>query len=507
MNRSIVAKLGIGILSLIAVTLVILSVAVAAVVSRFYVQTRVVELTRHGQKIVELAESGRFGSQSQDLINLVAGMSGATVALIGPEGQVINCSSGGAHGEAGHLGLMHGAVEALSGKAAWTTERDPSTGAPVLTVALPIRVEGQPSALLFLAPQAPIQETIRAIDRVLLTVAGAVVAIVTVLAFLLSRTLSRPLLNMASVAGDMAGGDFSRRISVHSEDEVGQLGRSLNHLSERLEGSLSALARERDQLTEVLRRERQLAKAQKDFLADVSHELRTPLSYLQGYSEAILDGLVDKDEERKFLQIILDESQRLRRLVTDLLDLTVVESGQAPMRPENVPVVGVIREVIIPLDPLAHAGGVSLVEPSLSIEQSPTVWADSDALKRILVNLLDNAIRHSPPGSEVAVAVWPSSDDGGPVSISVTDQGPGLEPEVLSKVWTRFFKVDKSRCRDSSGTGLGLAIVRSLAEAQGGTVSATSRPGRGSTFTVSLPSRPPTTQPSRPPSGGPANGG
>lgn len=495
MNRSsIVVKLWVAIVALIAVTLVVLLASVAKVVSDFYLRTRVEELARHGQKIIDLAQAGQFGPESKSLIDLVADLSGATVAIVDPRGQVVTCSEAMAGHMTFHVSVMHDVEEAQRGRTSWSVTADPFTGVPALSVAMPLSLSEGPAALLFLAPTAPINETIKTIERVLLALAAAAIAAVTVLAFLLSRNLSRPLQTMAAAASEMAGGDFRTRIDVRTSDEVGQLGASLNNLSERLQESLAALARERDHLAEVLARERQLAQAQKEFLANVSHELRTPLSYLQGYSEAILDGLVDQDEQRKFLHIILDESQRLRRLVTDLLDLTVVESGQAPLRREPLPVAGIIHDVAVSMAAPAAAKDLSIVQPVLGPDDPPMVWADPDRTKQILVNLIDNAIRHSPAGSEVIVGVGPGpAEDAGErdwVWFSVTDRGPGLDQEALAKVWTRFFKADRSRHRDTSGTGLGLAIVRSLVEAQGGRVHVSSQPGKGATFSFSLPTSP-----------------
>lgn len=275
-----------------------------------------------------------------------------------------------------------------------------------------------------------------------------------------------------------------RAIIVPARRTAGARRASLNHLSERLRASLSALASERDRLAQVLERERSLVRTQKEFVANVSHELRTPLTYVEGYSEAILNGLTPRDEERKAFLVINDEARRLRRLVGDLLDLTAVESGQASFHPMAVDVSALVRDVLVSLGTLARAAGIETTGPPAGAEPGPWVWVDPDRTKQVLVNLVDNAIRHAPRGTAVRVSVEcqaPSGSGGGrqmgepgQVWVRVRDEGPGLDPETMGKVWDRFFKVDRSRKRDTSGTGLGLAIVKSIVEAQGGKVAVAS---------------------------------
>ncbi len=536
---SVVVKLWISIVALLAVTLAILAGAVARVVSDFYVRTRVDELTRHGQVIVDLIESGETGwaagatssdggasagqgpqisPETSRLVELVATLTGATVAIVSHEGRVLNCSQDGPNRRDESVGVHNDIINAIMGQSSWSVGADPFTGQPALSVAMPLRLFTRTAALLFVAPTGPINLTIRTIEGVLLAISLAAIAVLTILAFLLSRSLSRPLRNMAVAASEMAAGHFSTRIKVGSEDEVGQLGRSLNNLSGRLSQSLSALAAERDQLAEVLARERELVQAQKEFVANVSHELRTPLTYLQGYSEALLDGLAGEEDERKFLAIINDETRRLRRLVADLLDLTVIESGQAPFHPRLIVIADVLEDVVQSLGTIARDRRVAIVGPKEGPDRPRQVWADPDRTKQVVVNLLDNAIRHSPPGSTVTLSIAdrpPRTQDPGDRGtedatasgahgaraeaepgprytwVWVTDRGPGLDPAILPKVWTRFFKADRARRRDKGGTGLGLAIVRSIVEAQGGRVVAVSTPGQGATFAFSLPAHEP----------------
>lgn len=230
--------------------------------------------------------------------------------------------------------------------------------------------------------------------------------------------------------------------------------------------------------------QRRLDKLRKDFVANVSHELRTPLSMLQGYSEALLDEIVQSPEERnELVQVIHDETLRMGRLVRDLLNLARMESGHISIERTKVDVPSLIKRVGRKFQGIAREQKVSLkweIQPDL-----PEVYWDEDKVEQVLTNLVDNAIRHTPEGGEIWLKASPIN--GGKVSLMVRDTGSGIPEEDLPFIFERFYKADKARTRGQSGTGLGLAIVKHMVEAHGGTVSVDSRLGKGTTFTVKLP--------------------
>ncbi|WP_199623179.1 sensor histidine kinase [Paenibacillus alkalitolerans] len=238
--------------------------------------------------------------------------------------------------------------------------------------------------------------------------------------------------------------------------------------------------------------EYRLEKLRKDFVANVSHELRTPLSMLQGYSEALLDDIASSAEERRELaQVIYEESLRMGRLVQDLLDLARMEAGRLEMNATETDLLPLVQRVHRKFSALSREQSVALrlevpsVEGALRLES-----ADEDRLEQVLTNLLDNAFRHTPAGKEIVVRAQRTSNGGDEaVRIEVEDQGYGIPPEDLPYIFERFYKADKARTRASStsGTGLGLAIVKNIVDAHGGTVSARSQIGHGTTFTVILP--------------------
>ncbi|KLU63192.1 sensor histidine kinase YycG [Peptococcaceae bacterium CEB3] len=230
-------------------------------------------------------------------------------------------------------------------------------------------------------------------------------------------------------------------------------------------------------------KERRLDEMRREFVSDVSHELRTPLSYLQGYSEALLDEVItDKSQKRRYLETILQETLRLRSLVNELLDLSRIEfDGSRGLPHEQVSVPHVLSLIKAQTETAAQEKRVRLtldLPPDL-----PPVDCDTDRLEQIILNLLDNALRFSPLGSEIVLSCRTGH---GWVEISVQDRGPGIPAEERDSIWNRFDRGGRTQASDT-GTGLGLAIVRSLVQAYGGEVALTSELGRGSTFSVRLP--------------------
>jgi signal transduction histidine kinase len=221
---------------------------------------------------------------------------------------------------------------------------------------------------------------------------------------------------------------------------------------------------------------RRLENVRRDFVANVSHELKTPLTSISGYAETLLADAPEPATTARFLQTILSNARRMQRLVDDLLDLSRIESGRWQPRPEPVDVATAAREVITALADRAVAREVTL---DVDVPEDATVaFADPDALRQILTNLVDNSIRYSPRG---LVTVGARPLDGG-VEVWVRDDGAGIASDHLPRIFERFYRVDPSRSREEGGTGLGLAIVKHMTEGHGGRVTAESTIGRGTTI-------------------------
>ncbi|MDG5787648.1 ATP-binding protein [Evansella sp. AB-P1] len=224
-------------------------------------------------------------------------------------------------------------------------------------------------------------------------------------------------------------------------------------------------------------------KLRKDFIANVSHELRTPISMLQGYSEAIIDGIASTEEEKTELaQIIYEESLRMGRLVNELLDLARMEAGHIQLNVESVNISEFCSRVFRKFQGVAKEHSIELIDQISSIDEE--IYIDEDRIEQVLTNLIDNAIRYTSIDGSVTLRVETFHKG---VKIDIEDTGSGIPEEDLPFVFERFYKADKARTRGRAGTGLGLAIVKNIVEAHYGKVSAHSKLNEGTTFSVFLP--------------------
>lgn len=229
---------------------------------------------------------------------------------------------------------------------------------------------------------------------------------------------------------------------------------------------------------------RRLEKMRSEFVANVSHELKTPVTSVKGFAETLLDGAM-QDEElcRSFLTIIYNESERLHRLISDLLRLSTIEQDRVPLKIEQIHITDAISHIaeIVKDKVKKKQLNLSLPEPS-----SLVIEGEKDRLHQIILNLVSNAITYTPDGGSVRIHL---ADRGSDVELNVSDTGIGIPQKELPRVFERFYRVDKARSRDSGGTGLGLAIVKHLVESHHGSIQVDSKEGAGSTFTVVLPKR------------------
>lgn len=293
---------------------------------------------------------------------------------------------------------------------------------------------------------------------------GLVVAVG--LSALIARSVARPLQQMSKAAQRIADGDLTQRVPVGGPREVRTLAQSFNEMTEQVAATQNA---------------------QRDFLANVSHDLRTPLTSIQGFSQAIEEGVAsDPEAAQHAAQIIHDEAGRLHRMVESLLDLARIESGQMEMQHRPLRLGDVLRAVAESLSVRAQEKGVQLdvrIPPTL-----PRVAGDGDRLAQVFTNLLDNAIRHTPAGGRVTLEATTTADT---LIVAVRDTGEGIPAADLSRIFERFYQVDKSRQRGRrTGSGLGLAISQQIIEAHGGRIEVASVEGAGTTFTVRLPHLP-----------------
>ena len=273
--------------------------------------------------------------------------------------------------------------------------------------------------------------------------------------------------------------DFEDKLEEDIEMDGSYYRITISPLKNSQQSIRGAIAVIRD-MTEQLR----LDKLRSDFIANVSHELRTPIAMLQGYSEALLDDVVTEEEERnEMIRIIYDESQRMGRLVKDLLDLARMESGHTTLYKEDVSAVHVIERITQKFAQVAKEKHVQL-QFKTTLSEDVLISLDEDRIEQVLTNLIDNAIRHTPENGNVTVSL---DQEFSYAKIQVADTGEGIPQEDLSFVFERFYKADKARTRSKGGTGLGLAIAKNIVEAHKGNIKVESTVGVGTTFTFYLP--------------------
>ncbi len=281
------------------------------------------------------------------------------------------------------------------------------------------------------------------------------------LALLFSRLITNPVNHLKTSVQRIRDGDLSERIDLETGDEIGELGGAFNSMAEKLENN---------------------ERGRRQLLADVVHELRTPLSIIQGNLEAWQDGVVLPTPEA--IAPVHDEAVLLSRLITDLRDLSLAESGQLSLTREEVDFTALAESVIGQyLERTASQGiAISFEHPSNPL---PRTNVDPVRIRQVLRNLLDNAVRHTPPGGTIKLRAV--QDSGEFIKVEVSDTGSGITPEDLPHVFEHFFKVDPARERSRSGSGVGLAIVKKLVESHGGSVSVQTESGKGSVFSFTLP--------------------
>ncbi|NOT05954.1 MAG: HAMP domain-containing protein [Anaerolineales bacterium] len=290
-------------------------------------------------------------------------------------------------------------------------------------------------------------------------VTASVIAALLV-SFFISRRIVAPVRTLTNASQHIAEGHYAERVQVNGSDEIAQLAARFNKMTTQLE---------------------QVESMRRQLIGDVTHELRTPLTSIKGYMEGLIDGVLPSTTET--FDQIHHEADRLSRLVDDLQELSRVEAKAYPLDFRSVAVPSLVQTTLKRLSPQATAKRIGLRSSLLA--DLPHILADEDRITQVLVNLVANAIQYTPEGGDVTISAIRHEDE---IHISVKDTGIGIPPEHLANLFTRFYRVDKSRSRNAGGgSGIGLTIARHLVEAHGGRIWVESiGEGQGSTFSFSL---------------------
>ena len=335
----------------------------------------------------------------------------------------------------------------------FTSTRQPATSA------LTERPTGNNSLILTVPADDVTSAWARLLPR-LLFAGGLAALFAAIMGTLLVNRITKPILQMTRASEAMAEGDYSQRVEVapDEDDEVAHLGRAFNQMALQVDRS---------------------SRAMRQLLANVSHDLKTPLTSIQGYSQAMVDGVIEPDELAGAAEIVHQEAERMRSLVEDLLYLSQLEAGQSQL---NLELLDLDAAVAATANRFRFQAEVAYVEVALELNGG-TVMADERRIEQVLANLLDNAIRFAPAGTKVSLT---TAREDGHATVTVHNWGDPIPPADLPNIFDRFYQVDEARTRRGH-SGLGLSIVRELVQAHGGDVTARSSAEAGTSFTVQLP--------------------
>ncbi|MEW5784691.1 MAG: ATP-binding protein [Bacillota bacterium] len=587
MKKSIFSKLLLMNIAVVTAALLVIALLLPQFISGFIFTQKERELTAKGKELARLTQSyyeGRISDENfLELLLSLDQFLEARIWLVNRDGVVIKASYGEPPFRRGpQLRLSEEHLKRLSsGESVVVRHYLTHFKEVMLSVGVPIMAgyNAEPVGAIFLhAPVTEITATVNNLVKFVLLSGLAAVCLASLIGYIFSRRLSRPLQEMTEAARRMGQGEYTSRIKINSEDELGQLAFSLNYLAGRLEKTITALQREKRNfesmvtgmlegviginsageliyvnaaakemlqlddtavsrhigralpteqfaapflktlaggrpetgsvefngnhysvhvspvedetgsspgavgLIQDVSETARLEAMRREFIANVSHELRTPLTILGGYSEALLDGTADSTQKTRFLKIIRAEIERLDRLITDLLDLSRLQARRIELHKKEFDFKKLALELKTRLMPRLELKRIDLV---VDVAPKLKLWGDRDRIMQVLLNLVENAIRHSPEDETINLLAQLTEEQ--KVEVSIQDRGPGMAAEDLPHIWERFYRVDKSRDRRQGGTGLGLAITREIIEAHDGTVSVQSIPGKGSRFSFTLP--------------------
>ncbi|MDP4091378.1 MAG: HAMP domain-containing sensor histidine kinase [Bacillota bacterium] len=337
-----------------------------------------------------------------------------------------------------------------------TTYNNPDYDIENIVCYSPFNFEGGKNIILAVSSLQPIEEASDVIREFYIYVFAGALIITLLLSLIYSNMISKPLIKLNRAAVRISEMDFSTQCDVNSEDEIGNLANTLNFLSQRLNTALNELRERNIQLERDIERERQLDGMRKDFIAGVSHELKTPISIISGYAEGLRDGIADEESKDFYLEVIMDESSKMSNLVSDMLDLSQLESGTFKL-----------NEGVFQLDELLykciykHKQFMNQKSIELTYEWPENIFAVGDIVRieQVVTNFLTNAIRHTPDRGKIEVF---ATEETNRYMVCIENSGEKIAEKEMSNIWDKFYKIDKSRNRNVGGTGLGLSIVKNI---------------------------------------------
>lgn len=312
-------------------------------------------------------------------------------------------------------------------------------------------------------PLTSIEESVKISNNFLYLMAGFTILISAVIVSFVTRKFADPILELNSIAKKMANLDFSHKYRItDADDEINNLGKSINVMSDKLERTIKQLRRTNIELEKDIEEKSKIDEMRKSFISDVSHELKTPIALIQGYSEGLLENVNTDEESRRFYaEVILDETNKMDKLVKQLLELMTIEYGKREFNDKKFNVVELEQQVIIKSQVMLQEkdAKMELVSP-----EEINVIADDFYIEQVISNYVTNALKHvKEVNGENYIKIYNEVNiEKNKVRIKVFNTGDNIKEEDMARIWNRFFKADESRNRDDGGTGIGLSFVRAI---------------------------------------------
>lgn len=301
------------------------------------------------------------------------------------------------------------------------------------------------------------KESLSITNKFYIGLAIALIIVITILMIILTRRYTIPMLQLAAISKQMSELDFDVKYEGHHNDELGVLGDSMNEMSDKLEKAITELKTANLELEKDIKQKEEVDELRKEFISNVSHELKTPIALIQGYAEGLEEGITSNPEDMKYYcDVIVDESNKLNKMVGKLLTLNQIEFGSAKLNVERFDIVEVINSLIARRQILTEKDNVNI---QVIAPEKQYVWGDEFYIEEVITNYLNNAINHIDDRRVVKVQV---TENNGIVRVSVYNSGKPIPEEELENIWVKFYKIDKARTREYGGSGIGLSIVKAI---------------------------------------------
>ncbi len=312
-------------------------------------------------------------------------------------------------------------------------------------------------------PITSIKESVKISNNFLYLIGGFAILMGAIVVMFISKKFTEPILELNNIAQKMSRLDFSHKYRIKdADDEINNLGKSINIMSDKLERTIRQLKITNIELEKDIEEKSKIDEMRKQFISDVSHELKTPIALIQGYSEGLLENVNNDEESRKFYaEVILDESNKMDKLVKQLLELMKLEYGKREFNNEKFDIVELIKEVVRRSQVMADEKKIKV---EIQSKEPIYVYADEFYIEQVVTNYFTNAVKHAEEinGEKSIIIQTKANIEKNKVRISVYNTGNNIDEENLNRIWKRFYKVDASRNREDGGTGIGLSIVKAI---------------------------------------------